>query len=136
MPDSKKIMVKLAWEAMQRAHAPYSKFQVGACVEADDGELYYGANIENASYGLTVCAERVAIFSMVAAGKKRIRSLAVVGATDGACFPCGACRQVMREFASPEIPIYMGNRRGEIVTTMALGELLPQSFGPEFLNDK
>jgi cytidine deaminase len=136
MSITSKILSQKAYEAMQMAYAPYSKFQVGACVLSEDGTLYCGSNIENASYGLTVCAERVAIFTMVAAGKKKIKALAVSGSTDNACAPCGACRQVIREFASLDTPIYMCNCHGKIIVTMTLEGMLPESFGPEFLDNR
>ena len=136
MTFNQEILAQKAYDAMQMAYAPYSKFQVGACIQTEDGTLYCGSNIENASYGLTVCAERVAIFTMVAVGKKKIKALAVAGSTDDACVPCGACRQVIREFASMDTPIYMCNRHGKIIATMTLEEILPVSFGPEFLDNK
>ncbi len=130
-PDS---MAQKAWEAMQHAYAPYSKYKVGACVEAEDGTLFTGCNVENASYGLTCCAERAAIFSLIAAGKKTIKSIAIIGSGDELCTPCGACRQVIREFATPEAPIYLCDPKTQkVVETTNLKILLPKSFGPEFL---
>lgn len=133
MQDTAALLAKKAYEAMHRAYAPYSKFSVGACLQTEDGTLFKGSNIENASYGLTVCAERVAVFSMAAAGHRKIKAIAIAGSTDNACYPCGACRQVLREFATPNILIYMCNRNGDILKTASLEEILPNSFGPEFL---
>lgn len=116
--------------ARQQAYAPYSDFMVGAAVEGESGQIFTGVNVENASYGLTVCAERNAIFSAVAAGEKQFRRLAVAADTEKPTAPCGACRQVMREFNIPLIT--MGNLRGNI-RTLPLQELLPDSFGPEDL---
>ncbi len=133
MSNTKELMAKKACEAMRQAYAPYSKYHVGACVQAEDGTLFTGCNVENASYGLTNCAERTAIFSMAAAGKRRITALAVVGSGDDLCTPCGACRQVIREFAAPDTPIYLCSKDGKVVETTTLETLLPKSFGPEFL---
>ena len=118
-------LVELAKKARAHAYAPYSGFAVGAAVLAADGRVFVGCNIENASYGLTNCAERTAIFSAVAAGAREIRALAV--AADGAlpCSPCGACRQVIAEFAVERIILanLKGSRR--VVTKE---ELLPFAF--------
>ena len=118
-------LVELAKKARAHAYAPYSGFAVGAAVLAADGRVFVGCNIENASYGLTNCAERTAIFSAVAAGAREIRALAVVA--DGAlpCSPCGACRQVIAEFAVERIILanLKGSRR--VVTKE---ELLPFAF--------
>jgi cytidine deaminase len=112
-----------------RAHAPYSKFLVGAAVKADDGTVYVGCNVENASYGLTVCAERNAIAQMVAAGRRRAVELAV--ATMGGHAPCGACRQVLAEFAS-ELGIWLvdvdASGKPLSAERVTLNELLPRRF--------
>lgn len=134
MSSTPELMAKKACEAMQSAYAPYSKYHVGACVQAEDGTLFTGCNVENASYGLTNCAERTAIFSMVAAGKKKIKAIAIVGSGDELCTPCGACRQVIREFASQDAPIYLVDRKTEqVVETTNIKTLLPKSFGPDHL---
>lgn len=128
------LMAQKACEVMQNAYSPYSKYKVGACVQAEDGSLFVGCNVENASYGLTICAERSAIFSLIAAGKKRINAIALVGSGDELCTPCGACRQVIREFATPNTPIYLCDARTQkIVETTDIATLLPKSFGPEHL---
>jgi len=134
MSHNADLMAKKACEVMQNAYAPYSKFKVGACVAAEDGTLFTGCNIENAAYGPTICAERSAICSLISAGKKRIVALAVVSSGDDVVTPCGTCRQVIREFASPDAPIYLCDHRTQkVVETTNIKTLLPRSFGPEFL---
>lgn len=129
------LMATKACEVMQNAYAPYSKYKVGACVLAEDGTLFTGCNIENASYGLTICAERAAISSLVSAGKKKIIAMALVGSGDEVVTPCGACRQVIREFAAPDAPIYLCDAKTKKITEMTnIKTLLPRSFGPEFLD--
>ena len=118
--------------AFGRAYAPYSKFNVGAAILADNGRIYPGCNVENAAYPAGTCAEAGAIAAMVLGGGKRIAELVVVGAGDGLCTPCGACRQRIREFAAPETPIHVANPTG-IRQSFTLETLLPHSFGPENL---
>lgn len=115
--------------ARERAYAPYSKFKVGAALLTRDGNVFPGCNIENASYGLCNCAERTAFFSAIAAGYQRdqFRALAVVGDTEGPISPCGACRQVIIELGGPDLPIRLGNMRGEWHDTTAR-EQLPNAF--------
>jgi cytidine deaminase len=119
-------VVRAAVEARQRAYAKYSKFQVGAAILAADGRIFTGCNVENASYGLTICAERAAVFASVGAGQQRFELLAI--ATAGGATPCGACRQVLAEFA-PELPILLVDvdQPGQ-VTEANLRDLLPQGF--------
>ena len=105
-------MVRMAKDAMQKAHAPYSGMKVGACVLTSDGTLYGGCNVENASYGLTCCAERVAIFKAIADSKREFDAIAVVADTDEPCVPCGACCQVMAEFKIRDV--IMANTKGDI----------------------
>jgi cytidine deaminase len=107
----------------ERAYAPYSSFRVGAAVEDASGNVYVGCNVENASYGLTVCAERNAIFGAVAAGAVRPFSALAVTCLDGACSPCGACRQVMAEHLRHDARVYVDG-----VGQFTVGELLPHSF--------
>lgn len=114
--------------ARENARAPYSGFRVGAAVQTDQGEVVIGVNVENASYGLTICAERVAIAAAVARGARSFRGLAVVAGTEVPVSPCGACRQVMREFGT-DWPIILGNLGDTWIRTTP-GELLPRSFGP------
>jgi cytidine deaminase len=123
----KEELIAAARAATQNAHAPYSNFHVGAAVLLDSGEVFTGCNVENASYGLTNCAERTAIFTAVAAkGKVAIRAVAAFVASGTACSPCGACRQVIVEFAQPDTLIVYQGADGIVETTMA--ELLPDSF--------
>lgn len=123
-------LMTTALAARAHAYAPYSKFFVGAAVEGATGAIYGGCNVENASYGLAICAERAAIFQAIAAGETRLLRLLVVGEGEAPVAPCGACRQVMREFNLKEI--FLCNMQGDIQRT-SLTELLPQAFGPENL---
>ncbi|HUG09794.1 MAG TPA: cytidine deaminase [Opitutaceae bacterium] len=118
--------------AAGRAYAPYSKFCVGAAVLGDSGKIHSGCNVENASFGLTSCAERNAIFAAVGAGERAIRAVAIYTPTSSATAPCGACRQVIREFGPDAIIISICDGDSRIEST--IGELLPRSFGPEDLN--
>lgn len=118
-------LMDCAIKARENAYSPYSHFAVGAALLCEDGTLYEGCNIENASYGLTNCAERTAIFKAVSEGHIKFKALAVVADTEGPCAPCGACRQVMGEFKIPLI--IMGNLMGNI-KIVTIEELLPFSF--------
>ena len=121
----KQELLNAALSARERAYAPYSKFLVGAAVLAKSGKIYTGCNIENASYGLTVCAERNALFSAVGAGEREFTALCVVGDTEAPISPCGACRQVMAEFKVH--CIILANLKGD-VKEYTLEELLPYGF--------
>jgi cytidine deaminase len=135
MPNTPDVMAKKACEVMQHAYAPYSKYHVGACVLAEDDTMFTGCNVENASYGLTICAERAAIFALISAGKKQIKAIAIVGSGAELGTPCGACRQVIREFAAPDAPIYLcDSRTKKVVETTNIDKLLPLSFGPDHLD--
>jgi cytidine deaminase len=125
-------LVAAAAAARERAYAPYSRFLVGAALLDDEGRVHPGANVENASYGLAVCAERSAIFAAVSRGVRRFVALAVVTDLTPPATPCGACRQVLREFA-PDLRIVTANPAGERRFT-DLATLLPDSFGPEALD--
>lgn len=118
-------LMDCAIKARENAYSPYSHFAVGAALLCEDGTLFEGCNIENASYGLTNCAERTAIFKAVSEGHVTFKALAVVADTEGPCAPCGACRQVMAEFKIPLI--IMGNLMGNI-KIVTIEELLPFSF--------
>ena len=111
------------------AYAPYSGYKVGAALLAASGRVYLGANVENAVYSLTVCAERVAVFKAISEGEQEFEAIAVVTSNGGS--PCGACRQVLREFAS-HIPVFIANADGDF-RRRNVDELLPDSFGPEYL---
>lgn len=130
--DAKELM-KMAIEARQNAYAPYSHFAVGAALLAESGRVYTGCNIENASYGLTCCAERNTIFAAVGAGERRFKMLAVAADSPEPVAPCGACRQVIAEFGIPLV--VMGNLK-EAIKTMSAEELLPYGFGQESMNNK
>lgn len=120
-------LIAAAREAMRRAYAPYSRYRVGAAVLADDARIFAGANVENASYGLTICAERAAVAVAVAAGARRLLAAAIVSDRAPAPTPCGACRQVLAEFAPPEAPIFIVAPYGSVIRRR-LGELLPYGF--------
>ncbi len=123
-------LIKKALEAKERAYVPYSKFKVGAALLTEDGELFTGCNIEVSSYSPTLCAERTAIFKAISEGHKKIKAIAVVGDSDFT-YPCGVCRQVMREFGK-DATIIVANSE-EDYRIYKLEELLPHSFGPEDL---
>ena len=124
-------LVSMALDAMQRAYAPYSGYKVGAALLCSDGKVYCGANIENAAYGPSNCAERTAIFTAVFEGERAFEAIAVVGGKDGVASdffpPCGVCRQVMREFCDPEFQIYMGKQDGTY-QSIALKDFMPYGF--------
>lgn len=124
-------LIKAAAGARAHAYAPYSNFQVGAAVLAEDGQIYAGCNVENASYGLTICAERAAIFAAAGAGQRRLTAVAIVTDTATPTAPCGACRQVMREFG-PDVLVVSATLGGRRIARH-LSDLLPESFGPEDL---
>lgn len=123
-------LIAKAKEAMEKAYAPYSGFQVGAALKCADGSIYTGCNIENAAFSPTVCAERVAIFKAISEGKRQFTALALCGGKEGnlqdVCTPCGVCRQVLSEFCGKDFPIYLGNAQG--YETVTLEQLLPRSF--------
>ena len=125
-------MVELARQALANAHAPYSRFRVGACVRAASGRFYAGCNVENASYPVSQCAEATAIGAMVAAGDRHIVEAVIVSEGTEPCPPCGRCRQQLAEFAAPDARIHLCGAEGIRVMT-TLGELLPMAFGPDAL---
>ena len=125
-------MLDLARRAMDRAYAPYSKFQVGAVVRGANGRLYAGCNIENAAYPQGCCAEASAISAMVIDGEREIVEVAVIGRGEALVTPCGGCRQRIREFARGDTPIHVCGPQG-VRKTMTLEALLPLAFGPENL---
>lgn len=120
-------LLEAAKQAQEKAYAPYSKFRVGAALITTDGKMYTGCNIENASFGLTNCAERTAIFKMMSEGKQKIEEILVIGDTEEFLPPCGACRQVIVEFASEDTVVYMSNKYGDFKKT-TVGELMPFIF--------
>jgi cytidine deaminase len=123
--------MRVAHAAAELAYSPYSRIKVGAALVGHDGAVYSGCNVENASYGLTICAERNALFRAVASGERRFRAVAIATDRAGALFPCGACRQVLAEFA-PELPVFTQGRSSEIARS-TLAELLPNAFLPKDL---
>jgi cytidine deaminase len=129
-PTKVEELLALAKKAAQNAYAPYSQFPVGAAILCSDGKTYAGCNIENASYGLTMCAERTAIFKAVSEGNTTIQALAVWGASpkckQGEITPCGACRQVMAEFMAPDNLLIYHTSQG--IQTLTMAELLPFGF--------
>jgi len=124
-------LVRAARAARRRAHAPFSGFKVGAAIETADGTIVTGCNIENASYGLTLCAERVAMFKALSEGHRRFRRIAVVADTAVPTPPCGACRQILWEFGG-DLAVILGNLR-RITRRYRLSELLPVPFDARFL---
>lgn len=127
-----KQLIDEAIAASKQAHVPYSHFHVGAALLTTDGKIYRGCNIENASYGLTNCAERTAIFKAVSEGDKQFSAIAVVGDTDGPISPCGACRQVLAEFCDDNTQIILANLKGDFVITN-INEILPGYFSSKDL---
>jgi cytidine deaminase len=132
MSDDPQELLAAAETVMRHAYAPYSEFRVGAAVRGAGGSIHLGANVENASYSQTQCAEASAIGAMVAAGDTRITAVAIVAERVEVCPPCGGCRQRLSEFASAGTPVYLG-RPGSEPRVTTLGELLPLAFEPEAL---
>ncbi len=130
-------LLKEAKQARKAAYVPYSSCRVGAALLSADGKLYHGCNIENAAFGPTVCAERVAVFKAVSEGVTDFAAIAVVGGkeedTHGLFPPCGVCRQVLREFCAPDSLLIILEQEDGSPMTLHLAELLPHSFGPDFL---
>jgi cytidine deaminase len=128
--DDLQALIARARDVAGRAYAPYSHFRVGAAVRDAHGSVYVGCNVESVSYGLTVCAERNAIFAAVAAGASRPFSGLAVTCLDasGPCMPCGACRQVMEEHLAVDAPVYVGGGDGDGALTFTAAQLLPHAF--------
>ncbi|HAE61971.1 MAG TPA: cytidine deaminase [Eubacteriaceae bacterium] len=127
-------LLKVAFNSMDHAYAPYSNFKVGSAVLMEDGEIYSGCNIENASYGASNCAERTAIFKGISKGNRIIKAIAIVGSNEEETFPCGICRQVINEF-NKEAKIILTNSKKEI-KVYTLEELLPHGFSrQDFLEE-
>ncbi|MCH1722078.1 cytidine deaminase [Lactococcus formosensis] len=126
MPATKEL-IKAAREASSHAYVPYSNFPVGAALVTTDGKVYQGCNIENASFGLSNCAERTAIFKAVSEDHLEFSSLYIYGETAAPISPCGACRQVVSEFCNADMPVYLLSKTGEVKET-SVGQLLPYSF--------
>jgi cytidine deaminase len=119
-------LIAAAKQSRENAHAAYSNFRVGAALRATSGRIFGGCNVENATYGLTVCAERVAIFKAISEGERGFDAIAVVADTDSLTVPCGACRQLIWEFCG-DVPVVLANLRGQ-VETIAMRDLFPKPF--------
>jgi len=133
MSKNDERLIKAAIEAMPSAYAPYSGFHVGAALLDENGNIHQGVNVENAAYPQGNCAEASAIAAMIIDGGRRIQAIAVAGRGDLLCTPCGGCRQRIREFADAETPIIICGEDGERAR-FTLGDLLPESFGPDHVN--
>ena len=136
MTDRTKL-IQAALDCLKNSYAPYSQFNVAAAVLCASGKVYTGVNVENASYPAGICAERNAIFHAAACGEREITAIAIVGGKGGIvsdyCTPCGVCRQVMREFADPGKLTIIVAKSADDYKEFTLAQLLPESFGPEFL---
>ncbi|KAA0764370.1 cytidine deaminase [Bacillus sp. SH5-2] len=128
----KKKYIEEANKMLSKAYIPYSKFPVGAALVTNEGKIYTGCNIENASYGLCNCAERTAIFKAVSEGERDFSYLVITGETDGPISPCGACRQVIAEFCDPKMPVLLTNVKGD-EKEVTVEQLLPGAFSIEDL---
>lgn len=131
MTGDDEALVAAATAVRENAHATFSKFKVGAAVLDDAGRIFTGCNVENATYGLTICAERVAIFKAVSEGARRFTKVAVVADTAELTPPCGACRQILWEFCG-DVPVVMANLHGK-TETLQLGTLFPRAFDASFI---
>lgn len=131
MADERDALIAAAKHARENAHAPFSNFRVGAALRARSGRIYTGCNIENASYGLTLCAERVAVFKAISEGERGFEAIVVIADTDALTPPCGACRQIIWEFCG-DVPVILANLTGKIEQEKA-SKLLPRAFDSSFL---
>lgn len=131
MKHSEKELIDAAADVREKAYAPYSNFKVGAAVETESGDIYTGCNVESASYGLTVCAERVAIWKGISRGEKKFARIAVVVDTEELTPPCGVCRQIIWEFCG-DVPVILSNLHGKS-EIISMSELLPRAFDSKFL---
>lgn len=131
----KKLLIEKAIEKLPNSYAPYSRYNVAAAALFGSGEIYTGVNVESASFGMTICAERNAIFHAIAEGEKKLIAIAIVGGHDRDrreyCVPCGACRQVMRDFGDKDTMVVLSAKTPDDYMENTLDELLPFSFGPE-----
>jgi len=127
-----KELAQKAIEAKSKAHASYSNFHVGAALLTESGKIYLGANIENSSYSLTICAERTAVFQAILEGERKFKSIAIAGDTEDYLSPCGACRQVLLDLCGKDLEVLMVNKNGDF-RRYTLNELIPFSFSEEQL---
>jgi cytidine deaminase len=131
MKHADQELIDAATAVRENAYAPFSDFRVGAALETEDGEIIDGCNVESASYGLTVCAERVAIWKAISQGKRKIKHIAVVADTEELTPPCGVCRQIIWEFGG-DIPVILANLKGK-TEVVRMKDLLPRAFDTKFL---
>lgn len=131
MKNNREKLIEAAQDVREKAFAPYSKFRVGAAARTKSGKIYTGCNVESASYGLTVCAERVAIWKAVSEGEKEFEEIAVVADTEEITPPCGACRQIIWEFCG-DVPVIFANLNGDVEIAQ-MKDLLPRAFDTKFL---
>ena len=131
MSSNREELIKLAKEVRENSFAPYSKFKVGSTVVTKTGKIYSGCNVESASYGLTVCAERVAIWKAISEGERELAEIVVVADTEKLTPPCGVCRQIIWEFCG-DVSVTLANLQGK-VETISMKELLPRAFDTKFL---
>ena len=127
-----RVLVDMAFAMLERSYVPYSHFHVGAALLCEDGTVYTGCNVENAAYGSTICAERTALVKAVSEGRKRFAAIAIAGRSEDYCWPCGACRQMLYEFA-PDLRVLAARGDGKFMA-VPLSELLPYGFGPKSLS--
>jgi homotetrameric cytidine deaminase/tRNA-Thr(GGU) m(6)t(6)A37 methyltransferase TsaA len=132
--EERAVLISAASRARENAHAPYSQFRVGAALRANSGRIFTGCNIENSSFGLTVCAERVAVFKALSEGERRFDAIAVVTDTERLTPPCGACRQILWEFCR-DAEVVLANLSGQI-TMRRVPDLLPDAFDASFIGKK
>jgi cytidine deaminase len=125
-------LIQIANDVKLKAYAPYSHFRVGAALLGESGDIYTGVNVENASYGLTNCAERTAVFKAVSEGETKFKTIVLTSDAEDFITPCGACRQVMMEICGKDLEVVMTNRDNEI-RILPLSDLLPNSFNKEYL---
>ena len=132
LSESQLALIELARQARERAHAPYSGFKVGAAVECQDGTVFVGCNVENSSYGLSLCAERIAIFKAVSEGRRDLLRIAVIADAYAPVRPCGACRQVISDLLGVDAEVIMANLAG-LTDTKYVQDLLPLPFDRSYL---
>lgn len=132
IPDEIQKALRVAKRAQRNAHAPYSQFRVGAALLTQEGKIIGGCNVENASYGLTICAERNAFFAAIAQGHRRFKGIVIVSSAPKICPPCGACRQVMAEFFQADTSVWLATPEG-IKRKIPFSKLLPLSFEADLL---
>ena len=121
------LMLADARHKLKHSYSPYSNYAVAACICSEDDQLFTGVNVENSSFGLTICAERSAISQMITAGKRQIKSVVLLASNNSLCAPCGACRQCINEFSTSQTPIHLCDHQ-KVLKTVTIAELLPMAF--------